>query len=88
MSQNWRDPLAALAFCAGVFAIWWAFGTGGLAPAGAMLAVIWVAIGLGYGWWIGRDGEHDGLIAELARRLKQRREQSPDTSLSPRPPSE
>lgn len=88
MFQSWRDPLAALAFCAGIVGIWWAFGTSGLAPAGAMLAVVWVAIGLGYGWWIGRDGEHDVLIVELARRLRQHRELHQDRSLSQKPPAE
>lgn len=77
--MRFRETLAVAVFCAALAVIGYAWGKFGLAGAGAMLAAVWVAIGLAYGWWIGSDDEHDSLILELARRLQRRRELPRDT---------
>ena len=86
--SEWRGLAAVIIFVIAYVAIghWW--GRIGLVGAGAMMLVMWAAIGLLTGWWIGRDSEHDDLIAELSHRLKLRRERLRDTSADFEPPSE
>lgn len=65
-----RGLAAVAVFCGGVAAIWFLWGRIGLAGAGAMMFVMWTAIGLITGWWMGRDGQHDELVAELSKRFR------------------
>lgn len=83
-----RGLAAVLIFGAGVAGVYFLWGRIGMAGAGAMMLVMWAAIGTLTGWWMGRDAEHDSLIEELGRRLKRRRAQGGGLTAEREPPSD
>lgn len=88
MRLDWRDALGTAIFCGGIALIAFWFGYNGIVAGGLTMIVIWLTIGVAYGWWIGQDEEADGLIAELMRRLKLHRAQRQGSIQSQKQPLE
>lgn len=71
--QNLRQLLAALTLIVGFAFIWLWLGVPGAAGAAFMLSVVWAALGIATGYWIGTDPIAEQMVTELMRRIRERR---------------
>lgn len=75
MPDSFRQPLAIVTFFGAGLLMWFWLGPPGLFGFGFGISVMWLVIGITSGYWIGTHGPSEQMVAELMRRIRERRAQ-------------